>query len=78
MINLQLDLQSHKNSVFMRGVPVPATTTERSTFCRNTRCRPFIFASAMRFDFVFTALKKVDNVDKYFKFVCLGREKRSP
>ena len=25
MINLQLDLQSHKNSVFMRGVPVPAT-----------------------------------------------------
>ena len=38
----------------------------------------FIFALAMRFDFVFTALKKVDNVDKYFKFVCLGREGRSP
>lgn len=32
----------------------------------------------MRFDFVFTTLKKVDNVDKYFKFVCLGREERSP
>lgn len=29
MINLQLDLQSHKNSVFMRGVPVPATKENR-------------------------------------------------
>ena len=34
-----------------------------------------IFALAMRFAFVFTTLKKVDN---YFKFVCLGREERSP
>ena len=29
----------------------------------------FIFALSMRFLFVFATPKKVDNVDKYFKFV---------
>lgn len=40
MINLQLDLQSHKNSVFMRGLPVPATKENRRPFgCLFSFCR---------------------------------------